>query len=185
MVSKKSRRAAMAAKAAPTPPAPTSRILTTSLPDVRHDVLDPGVVLEPVHGEVLAVARVLEAAVRHLGDERDVGVDPDDAEVEALGHPHRAAVVLGPHAGGQAVLDAVGPAQRLGLVAELLHGHDRAEDLVLDLLVVLLEAGDDGGLVEVAPLALAGAAGLEVRVVGQAVDHARDALELVDVVERA
>src|SRR5215468_3787125 len=32
-----------------------------------HDVLDAGVVLEPVHGQVLAVAGVLEAAVRHLG----------------------------------------------------------------------------------------------------------------------
>ena len=101
------------------------------------------------------------------------------AEVEPLRHPHRAAVVLGPDAGGQAVLDAVGPAQRLGLVGELLHGDDRAEDLVLDLLVVLLQAGDDGRLVEVAALALAGAAGLELGVVGQPVDHAGDPVELV------
>src|SRR5215471_8347186 len=38
--------------------------------DVVHDVLDPGVVLETVHGQVLAVSGALEAAVRHLGDER-------------------------------------------------------------------------------------------------------------------
>jgi hypothetical protein len=41
-------------------------------------------------------------------------------------------------------------AQRLGLVGELLHRDDRAEDLVLDLLVVLLQPGEDGRLVEVA-----------------------------------
>ena len=47
-------------------------------------------------------------------------------------------MVLGPDARGQAVLDAVGPAQRLVLVGEPLDGDDRAEDLVLDLLVVKL-----------------------------------------------
>src|SRR3954447_21407185 len=108
MWSKKSRRAAMAGKAPPTPPAPTTTIFTPqrsvfarpcgsgSLADVGHDVLDPRVVLEAVHRQVLAVAGVLEAAVRHLGHDRDVGVDPYRAEVEAPGHPHRSAVVLGP-----------------------------------------------------------------------------------------
>src|SRR3954470_13761524 len=72
-----------------------------------HDVLEAGVILEAVDGEVLSVAGVLEAAVRHLGDDRDVGVDPDAAEVEAPGHSHRAAMVAGEDAAGQAVLDAV------------------------------------------------------------------------------
>src|SRR5689334_7288917 len=184
--SKKSRRAAMDANAAPTPPAPTRRIFMSGglsshgvstrarwrspgstsngsvvetserelLADVVHDVLEAGVVLEPVDREVLAVAGVLEPAVRHLGDERDVGVHPDAPEVELLRHPHRAAVVLGPHRGGEAVLDAVGPGERLGLVGELLDGDDRAEDLGLDLLVVLLEAREHRGLVEVAGLTL-------------------------------
>src|SRR5208283_1395016 len=70
---------------------------TWSLLDRRHDVLDPGVVLEPVHRQVLAVARVLEPAMRHLGDERDVRVDPDAPEVEAFGHPHRSPVIASPH----------------------------------------------------------------------------------------
>src|SRR5919112_406170 len=132
----KSRRATIEANAPPTPPAPTSRILTrrSSRADVGHHVLDARVVLQPVHREVLAVAGVLEAAVRHLRDDRDVGVDPHRSEVEPLGHPHRPAVVLGPDAGGQAVLDAVGPAQRLALVGEALDGDDRAEDHLLDLL---------------------------------------------------
>src|SRR3954467_3727836 len=103
----------MAANADPTPPAPTSRMRIGSLTDVRHHVLDAGVVLEAVAGEVLAVARVLEAAVRHLGHERDVGVDPDGAEVEAARHPQRPGVVLGPNTGGERVLDVVGPRQCL------------------------------------------------------------------------
>jgi hypothetical protein len=111
-------------------------------------VLDAGVVLEPVQAQVLAVAGVLEAAVGHLGDQGDVGVDPDAAEVQGAGHAHGAAVVAGPDAGGEAVLDAVGPGQGLLLVVEALDGDDRAEDLLLDHLVVLLQAVDHGGLVE-------------------------------------
>src|SRR3954447_12525834 len=153
IVSKKSRRAAIATKAPPTPPAPTRRIRTSFLPEEGHHVLDPRVVLEAVHREVLAVTAVLEPAVGHLGDERDVRVDPDHAEVEVATHPQCAAVVAGPDAGRQAVLHPVGPAQRLTLVGEPLHGDDRSEDLGLDLLVILAQARHDGGLVEVATLA--------------------------------
>src|SRR3954471_14749082 len=99
-----------------------SFVSVTSGSDMAHHVLDPRVVLEPVHRQVLAVPRVLEAAVRHLRDDRNVGVDPHTPEVEVLGHPHRSPMILGPDRGGQAVLDAVRPRERLGLVAELLHG---------------------------------------------------------------
>ena len=50
--------------------------------EVGHDVLDAGVVVEAVRRQVLAVARLLVATVGHLGDERDVGVDPHATEVE-------------------------------------------------------------------------------------------------------
>src|SRR5215472_5341405 len=116
----------------------------TSVTEVTHHVLDPGVVLESVHRQILTVPGVLEAAVRHLGHERDVGVDPDGAEVQPPGQPHGPAVVPGPDARGQAVLHAVRPAHRLLLGAEPLHRDDRAEDLLLDHLVVLPQAGDDG-----------------------------------------
>jgi hypothetical protein len=109
---------------------------------------------------------VLEAAVGHLGDQGDVGVDPDAAEVEGPGHAHGAAVVAGPDAGGEAVLDAVGPGQGLLLVVEALDGDDRAEDLLLDHLVVLLEAVDDGGLVEEAAPVEPVAAGGDLGVAG-------------------
>src|SRR2546421_2750274 len=116
----------------------------SSATDVTHHVLDTCVVLESVHRQVLAVPGVLEPPVRHLGDERDVGVDPYGAEVQLPGHPHGPAVVAGPDARGQAVLHPVRPAHRLFLGAERLHGDDRAEDLFLDHLVVLPQAGDDG-----------------------------------------
>src|SRR4051812_33046267 len=126
--SKKSRRAAMRATAEPTPPAPTTRILTSHV-DRGHHVLDARVVLEPVHREVLAGARVLEAAVGHLGDDRDVRVDPHAAEVEAPGHAHGPAVVLGEDAGREPVLHAVRPGHGLVLVGEALHAYHRAEHL--------------------------------------------------------
>src|SRR5262245_13813712 len=155
--------------------------------DVGHDVLDAGVVLESVHRQVLAVTAVLETPVRHLGNDRDVRVDPDTPEVELPAHPHGPAEVLRPDAGGEAVLYAVGPGQRLRLVGELLHGDDRTEDLGLDLLVVLSQAGEHCRLEEV-PLAeavRAVAAGRDAGVVGQTVDHARHVPDLVGVVDRA
>ena len=72
--------------------------------EVRHDVLDAGVVLETVRREILAVATLLVATVGHLCHERDVGVDPHAPEVEALRHTHRATEVLRPDAAGQAVM---------------------------------------------------------------------------------
>src|SRR5215475_7120327 len=45
----------------------SARRVLRLLADEAHDVLDAGVVLEAVHGQVLAVTGVLEAAVRHLG----------------------------------------------------------------------------------------------------------------------
>src|SRR5215218_7083110 len=91
-----------------------------TLAQARHDVLYAGVVFEAVHGEVLAVARVLEAAVGHLGDEGDVRVDPDAPEVQPPADPHRPPVIPREHAGGEAVLDAVGPPDRLVLIRERL-----------------------------------------------------------------
>src|SRR4029450_7244331 len=75
-----------------------------------HDVLDPGVVLqpgeggvfavtgglEPTGGDVVAVPGVLGPPAGHLGHERDVGVDPDTAEVQPAADPHGPAVVAGP-----------------------------------------------------------------------------------------
>src|ERR1700730_11446272 len=88
--------------------------------DVVHNVLDPGVVLQAVHGQVLAVAGVPEAAVGHLGDERDVGVHPDAAEVQAARDAHRPAVVTGPDRGRESILDPVGQPYRLILRGEAL-----------------------------------------------------------------
>src|SRR3984957_5287768 len=79
--------------------------------NVAHDVLDPGVVLESVGGEILAVPRVLEPTVRHFGHQWDVGIDPHTPEIEVARHPHGPAVVPCPHRRGQAVFHSVGPGQ--------------------------------------------------------------------------
>src|SRR5262245_10900201 len=121
--------------------------------DVVHHVLDPGVLLQRVQRQVLAVTGVLEAAVRHLGHDRDVHVHPHATEVQPLGHPHRAPVIAGPHRRRAPALDSVCPFQGRVLVAERLHGDDRAEHLVLDDFVGLAQVGDHGRGVEVAVLA--------------------------------
>src|SRR3972149_7614359 len=78
-------------------------------PDPGHDVLHNRVVLQGVHGHVLAVAGLLEAAVRHLADDRQVVVDPDRAEAQAAGGVQGAVAVRRPDGGGEAVVHVVRP----------------------------------------------------------------------------
>ena len=59
-------------------------------------MLDAGVILKAVGRQILAIAGALEATVRHLGNDRDMGIDPDASEVKGLGHPHRGSVIPGP-----------------------------------------------------------------------------------------
>jgi len=75
-------------------------------------------------------------------------------------------------------IDAVGPRERLGFVAEFLHGNHRPEDLTLDHLVVLAQIGDHGGLDEVADLADLVSAGRHGRVTGGATEKSGHTLEL-------
>ena len=96
----------------------------------------------------------------------------------ALRDPEGAADVPRPDRGREPVAGAVGPLDRLGLVVEPLHGHHRAEDLVLDHLVVLLEVGDHGRLEVEAGAVGVLAAGDDLRVVGLALEEAADALAL-------
>jgi len=59
-------------------------------------VLDAGVILKAVIRQIFAVSAPLETTMWHLGDDWDVGVNPDATEVKSLGHAHRTAMVLGP-----------------------------------------------------------------------------------------
>src|SRR3990170_6806673 len=80
----------------------------------------------------LKKTRFLEAAMGHLGDEREVLVDPDRPELDRLRDPHRAPDVVGEDRRGQPEPDVIGPGDRLLLVRESLDRDDRPEDLVLD-----------------------------------------------------
>src|SRR5262245_5552780 len=59
-----------------------------------HHVFDLGVLLERVDRHVVAVAGLLEAAVRHLRDDRHVVVDPHGAELEHARSVQRPASVV-------------------------------------------------------------------------------------------
>src|SRR5215212_6649332 len=147
-----------------------------TLAQARHDVLYAGVVFEAVHGEVLAVAGVLEAAVGHLTHDGDVSVDPHATIVQSAANPHRPPVVFGKDAGGEAVPHAIGPAHRLVFVGERLDGYDGAKDLRLRHLVVLPQARDDGrGVEEARPVDLL-TPRYDLGVVGEAFHHTGDVL---------
>ena len=62
-------------------------------------MLDSGVILEPILGKVLAIPRVLEATVWHLGHDRNVGIDPNATKVECPSKSHGSTVIFGPDAG--------------------------------------------------------------------------------------
>ena len=66
--------------------------------EVSHDVFDAGVLLKSVSREVFAGAGVLKAAMRHLSNHWDVGVDPNATKIKGLGHSHRPTMILGPNA---------------------------------------------------------------------------------------
>lgn len=141
------------------------------------------VYLHAVVREVLPIARILEPAVRHLGDERDVGVDPHRPEFEVTREPKGAGMVLRPDAGCQTVFDAVRLRQRVLLVDEGLHGDDRPEDLLLNRFIRLLQAGDHRGLKEIPCPIHSPAAGFHLRMPGKSVHESLDALQLLGVVE--
>ena len=64
--------------------------------EVDHHVLNARVVIECIHREVFAVARLLVATVWHLGHHWDVGVYPHATEVKILRHAHGSAEVTSP-----------------------------------------------------------------------------------------
>src|SRR5262245_23996812 len=97
----------------------TAAGVSIALAELGNDVLDAGVRLHAVDGHVLAVAGLLEAAVRHLGREREqVLVDPHRAEREPPRGAERAADVLAEHRRGKPVTDAVGHPNRLVVARE-------------------------------------------------------------------
>src|SRR6478735_10379815 len=110
---------------------------------VDRDVLDDRVVLERVLGAVLAPAGLLDAAVRGLGRQREVLVDPDGPELELARDPHRLADRAREHRAREAELHVVRPLHGLLLVGEALDGDDGPEDLVLDDLGALVGVRDD------------------------------------------
>src|SRR6266550_5183109 len=144
---------------------------------LRHHVLDLRVVLERVRGQVLAVARLLVPAVRHLRDERDVVVDPDRPELELARRVQRAADVARPDGRRQAVGNVVRPRERLVVVGKALDGDDRPEDLLLDDLVLLADLRDHGRLDEEPAVAVRATAGQDFRAL-RAVEESEHALLL-------
>src|SRR5512142_2182050 len=113
-----------------------------------HHMAGDGVVLKGVHGEILAVTRGFEAAMRHLAHQHEMRVDPGATIMEPGGRRHSFADVGGPHRRGETIVAVVGPRYRLIDVVEARDRYDRSEYLLADDLVLLERARDDGRLEE-------------------------------------
>ena len=119
--------------------------------------------------------------VHHL-----VRVDPDGPGAQRARRAVGARQIAGPHAGGQPVLDVVGDPVGLVLGGELEHPHHRTEDLLLSDRHLVAHPREDGRLVEVAAVAVAGASEDELgALVAPDRDIALDALELLGRHDRA
>ena len=91
-----------------------------------------------------------------------IGVDPDSAGTESVGDVDGSVEVRGVDGGGEAVCGAVADLDGVLFRLELGDRADRAEDLLLHDLHVLADIGEDGRLDEVALVAMALTANLNL-----------------------
>lgn len=73
---------------------PSEYIIPPSM--LHHHMPDHGVILQRVGAEVFAVAGLFQAAVGHLINQHEMGVDPGAAIAEGGGGLHGAADIAGP-----------------------------------------------------------------------------------------
>ncbi|MPL93022.1 hypothetical protein SDC9_39146 [bioreactor metagenome] len=106
------------------------------------------VILERIDRHVLAIARLLQPAMRHLVGQHEMGVHPGAAVLQPRGDREALAHVLGPDRRRQPIVRVIRPADRLFRLVEAGDRDDGAKDLAPDDLVRLQGAGDDGRLVE-------------------------------------
>lgn len=85
-------------------------------------------------------------------------IDPHRARLERIGNPNGGVQVFGVHGGGEAVGGHVAEADGVGFVFEFGNGADGAEDFFFHDLHVFAYVAEDGGLDEVALVAVAFAA---------------------------
>src|SRR5579883_2722311 len=115
-------------------------------------MLDLRVLLEGIHRHVLADAALFVAAMRHLGGQRKVIVDPDGASLDGAAGAHGLENVTRPDGGRQTIDNAVGLLQDLFFGVEAAHDYHRTKDLVLHDLGVVAVLGDHRWLEEEAAL---------------------------------
>ena len=137
------------------------------------DELGVEVGLERLDAALRAVARVLHAAERHFRQGEAMVVDRHHAAFEGRADRRHGLGVLGVGVGGQAPGEAVGFLHHAVEILERRDRRQRAERLVVHDLGVERHVGHDGRLVEVALVALALAAGLDLGALGDGIADER------------
>jgi len=120
----------------------------------------------------------------HLGDEWNVGIDPDDAKIQGLGHSHRTSVIGSPDARCQSVRNSVSELHRFSLIAKCLNGDNWSEDLALCQFIVLMHACNNRWREEISSAINCGSAGDNLCMLWGALYESLDARQLVGIVKR-
>lgn len=124
--------------------------------------LDLCVVAEGILAQLATNTGLLEATEGHLVAEHVVVVDPDGAGLQGVGNTDGGVEVGGVHGSGKAVGTLVAGLDDFLLGLELADGADGAEDFFLHDLHVRADVGEDGGLDEVALVAVTFTASLDL-----------------------
>ena len=115
--------------------------------DERHgDGLGLEVVVDGILALLTADTRLFVTTERRGVIENVVSVDPDGTGAERAGDAVDGVDVLGKDTGGESVVGVVATLDDVGLVLEFGHGHDGAEDFLLENLGGIRDIGEDGGL---------------------------------------
>ncbi|CAB4347161.1 unannotated protein [freshwater metagenome] len=104
--------------------------------------------LKGVLRHVFAIATALKSAVGEFRNNRNVVVDPHRSKHHRTGHSHGTTNIPCPNRCGKAVIDIVGPSQRLCFIGELLHADNRTEYFALHQFRILRGVRNNGWRIE-------------------------------------
>src|SRR5438093_1032464 len=116
------------------------------VPHVDPDALGLEIFLDHVHAVLTPEAGPFVSAERRHVAHRTIRIHPYRARFEPLRHCERAADVLGPHARGEAIGEAVGDPDRLFIVLERQDRQHGTEHLLARHLHFRRDAREDRGL---------------------------------------
>ena len=111
-----------------------------------HNMANNRVILQPINRHILSIAGLFLPTVRHLANQREMGIDPGATILQASAKAMRSPNIPGPDGGCQAVFRIVGPCQHLIFIIKYGPADPRTENSPLyDGFVLLPPTKQRGG----------------------------------------